>query len=56
MNPLGQLRTVGQSPWYDYIQRSLIASGDLKAMIDQRGLRRRVAAGSCSGDECQRRL
>ena len=38
MNPLVQLRTAGQSPWYDYIQRSLIASGKLKAMIDQDGL------------------
>ncbi len=38
MNPLKQLRTVGQSPWYDYIQRSLITSGELQAMIDQDGL------------------
>ncbi|MDT7044136.1 transaldolase [Candidatus Nitronereus thalassa] len=38
MNPLVQLRKIGQSPWYDYIQRSLIASGGLKAMIDQDGL------------------
>lgn len=38
MNPLVQLRTAGQSPWYDYIQRSLIASGELKAMIDNDGL------------------
>ena len=38
MNPLVQLRTAGQSPWYDYIQRELITSGDLQAMIDQDGL------------------
>jgi len=38
MNPLEQLRTAGQSPWYDYIQRTLISSGGLKAMIDQDGL------------------
>ena len=38
MNPLVQLRTAGQSPWYDYIQRELINSGDLQAMIDQDGL------------------
>ncbi len=38
MNPLVQLRTAGQSPWYDYIQRELITSWDLQAMIDQDGL------------------
>jgi len=38
VNPLVQLRTVGQSPWFDYIQRGLITSGELKAMIDQDGL------------------
>ena len=38
MNPLGKLRTVGQSPWYDYIQRELIISGELQAMIDNDGL------------------
>ncbi len=38
MNPLVQLRTAGQSPWYDYIERGLITSGDLQAMIDQDGL------------------
>ena len=38
MNPLVQLRTAGQSPWYDYIRRGLITSGELKAMIDQDGL------------------
>ena len=38
MNPLVQLRTIGQSPWYDYIQRGLITSGELRAMIEQDGL------------------
>jgi len=38
MNPLVQLRNVGQSPWYDYISRGLITSGKLRAMIDQDGL------------------
>ena len=38
MNPLEKLRTVGQSPWYDYIKRGLITSGQLQAMIDNDGL------------------
>ncbi len=38
MNPLVQLRDFGQSPWYDYIRRGLISSGELKAMIDNDGL------------------
>ena len=38
MNPLLQLREFGQSPWYDFIRRGLITSGDLKALIDQDGL------------------
>ena len=38
MNPLVQLRESGQSPWYDYIRRGLITSGQLKALIDQDGL------------------
>ena len=38
MNPLVQLRDCGQSPWYDYIRRGLITSGDLQALIDQDGL------------------
>ena len=28
-NPLRQLGTHGQSPWYDFITRDLIASGEL---------------------------
>ncbi|RMH08287.1 MAG: bifunctional transaldolase/phosoglucose isomerase [Nitrospirae bacterium] len=38
MNPLIQLREAGQSPWYDYIRRGLITSGDLQLMIEQDGL------------------
>ncbi len=38
MNPLVQLRECGQSPWYDYIRRGLITSGDLQTLIDQDGL------------------
>ncbi len=38
MNPLVQLRACGQSPWYDYIRRGMITSGQLQALIDQDGL------------------
>lgn len=38
MNPLVQLREMGQSPWYDYIRRGLITSGDLQALIEKDGL------------------
>ena len=38
MNPLVQLRECGQSPWYDYIRRGLITSGQLQTLIDQDGL------------------
>ncbi|MEW6683716.1 MAG: bifunctional transaldolase/phosoglucose isomerase [Nitrospirota bacterium] len=38
MNPLVRLQAFGQSPWYDYIRRGLITSGELQAMIDQDGL------------------
>src|SRR5260221_300318 len=33
MNPLKQLTQFGQSVWFDYIKRSLIASGDLAKLI-----------------------
>lgn len=39
MNPLVQLQQHGQSPWLDYIRRSVIDSGELKRMIDEDGLR-----------------
>ncbi len=35
MNPIAQLNALGQSVWYDNIQRGLIDSGDLKALIAQ---------------------
>jgi len=38
MNPLVQLQEFGQSPWYDYIRRGLMTSGELKAMIENDGL------------------
>ena len=38
MNPLKQLSTLGQSPWLDYIKRSLITSGELKRMVEEDGL------------------
>ncbi len=39
MNPLVELQKYGQSVWLDNIRRSLIASGELKQMIDEDGLR-----------------
>lgn len=38
-NPLRVLETFGQSVWLDYIQRTLMASGELKRLIDEDGLR-----------------
>src|SRR5438874_10737114 len=37
-NPLQELGKYGQSPWLDYIRRSLISSGDLARMIAEDGL------------------
>jgi transaldolase/glucose-6-phosphate isomerase len=39
MNSLQKLAAAGQSVWLDFIQRSLITSGELKRMVDQEGLR-----------------
>jgi transaldolase/glucose-6-phosphate isomerase len=39
MNPLQQLATCGQSPWLDYLKRSLIRNGELQALIDRDGLK-----------------
>lgn len=39
MNPLKQLETCGQSPWLDYLKRSLIETGQLKTMIERDGLK-----------------
>jgi transaldolase len=38
-NPLVLLGRLGQSPWYDYITRELIASGRLARLIAEDGLR-----------------
>lgn len=38
-NPLIRLGELGQSPWYDYITRDLIASGKLARLIREDGLR-----------------
>jgi transaldolase/glucose-6-phosphate isomerase len=38
-NPLLALLDYGQSVWYDYIRRGLIASGELERLITQDGLR-----------------
>ena len=34
MNPLNQLAELGQSFWYDNIQRSLLKNGTIERMID----------------------
>ncbi|MDB5556033.1 MAG: bifunctional transaldolase/phosoglucose isomerase [Rhizobium sp.] len=39
MNALKQLEACGQSPWLDYLKRSLIENGDLRKMIEQDGLK-----------------
>lgn len=65
MNPLLQLREVGQSPWYDYIRRGLMTSGQLNRLIDQDGLMgmtsnpaifEKAMAGSADYDEELTRL
>ena len=65
MNPLVRLGELGQSPWYDYITRDLIASGELARLIREDGLRgmtsnptifEKAVAGSSSYDEDIRRL
>lgn len=38
-SPLKSLLAFGQSPWLDFIQRSLLRSGKLEAMIEDWGLR-----------------
>ncbi|MBI4060939.1 MAG: bifunctional transaldolase/phosoglucose isomerase [Elusimicrobia bacterium] len=38
-NPLRDLRRFGVSVWYDYVSRSLIASGELKRLIEEDGIR-----------------
>jgi transaldolase len=38
-NPLTELGTLGQSIWLDYIRRDLMASGGLRRLIEEDGLR-----------------
>jgi transaldolase len=38
-NPLVRLGELGQSPWYDYITRDLVATGELARLIREDGLR-----------------
>jgi transaldolase len=38
-NPLRKIQEFGQSIWLDYLSRKLIASGGLKTLIDEDGLR-----------------
>ena len=39
MNPISKLTQLGQSLWYDNIQRNLLESGELKAMIERGDIR-----------------
>lgn len=39
VNPLVQLGNLGQSPWYDFIKRDLLQSGELQRLIDEDGLK-----------------
>ncbi len=39
MNPLRQLEVCGQSPWLDYLKRSLIETGELRTLIERDGLK-----------------
>jgi transaldolase / glucose-6-phosphate isomerase len=39
MNSLKQLQQCGQSPWLDYLKRSLVESGELRHMIERDGLK-----------------
>ena len=39
MNPLKQLEACGQSPWLDYLKRSLIEGGELGTLIERDGLK-----------------
>src|SRR5579862_968693 len=38
-NPLKDLQKFGQSVWLDYIRRDLFATGELKRLIEEDGLR-----------------
>ena len=64
-NPLVRLGELGQSPWYDYITRDLVATGELRRLIRDDGLRgmtsnptifEKALAGSAAYDADIRRL
>lgn len=64
-NPLVRLGTLGQSPWYDFITRELMATGSLRALITDDGLLgmtsnptifEKAIAGSADYDDDIRRL
>jgi transaldolase / glucose-6-phosphate isomerase len=38
MTRLAELLALGQSPWLDYIRRSLLTSGELKRLVEQDGI------------------
>ena len=38
-NPLQKLADYGQSPWFDFIRRELIISGELQRLVDEEGLK-----------------
>jgi len=38
-SPLKQLGALGQSVWLDYLRRDLMASGELRRLIEENGLR-----------------
>jgi transaldolase/glucose-6-phosphate isomerase len=39
VNPLHQFATCGQSPWLNYLKRSLAAKGQLRHLIERDGLK-----------------
>ncbi|MEK8091156.1 bifunctional transaldolase/phosoglucose isomerase [Methylocystis sp. IM3] len=39
MNPLKQLEACGQSPWLDYLKRSLIEKDELRTLVERDGIR-----------------
>ena len=39
MSPVEQLEACGQSPWLDYLKRSLIEKGELRNLIEYDGLK-----------------
>src|SRR5512135_548289 len=63
MNPLQQLRAIGQSIWLDYIRRQLLTSGELRRLIEDDALTgmtsnptlfEKAIAGSADYDEALR--